>query len=323
LKRISASVIVITLIIGILLPTLIQTAPTNAQIPRYYLYVSLSGSGSVTYNGTGVYDAGDVVEISAYPSAGWEFAGWSGDLGGSDSPEHITMDGNKTVTATFTEIPLHAGISLTKTPSATRVLNGTTVSYLYNATNTGDTALTGGIYDDEFGAVGYFVDLQPGGWVGFNVSHVLTHSTYNVATAYGVDQYGQNVTSTASAYVKVRTPYACISLTKTPSATIVWTGTSVSYLYNVTNAGYTALTGAIYDDEFGLVGNYVNLAPGGWVAFNVTHVLTHSTYNTATAYGVDQYGTKVTSTASAYVKVRNPCEYHRWYYYHFRTRYHS
>jgi hypothetical protein len=97
----------------------------------------------------------------------------------------------------------NAAILLTKTPSATRVLNGTTVSYLYNATNVGDTALTGAIYDSVFGEVGYFVDLAPGGWVGFNVSHVLTHSTYNVATAYGVDQYGQNVTSTACAYVRV------------------------------------------------------------------------------------------------------------------------
>jgi uncharacterized repeat protein (TIGR02543 family) len=187
LKRISASVIVITLIIGILLPTLIQTAPTNAQIPEYYLYVSLIGSGSVTYNGTGVYDAGDVVHISATPAVGWEFTGWSGDLGGSDSPKYLTMDSNKTVTATFTEIPHIVCISLTKTPSATRVWTGSSVSYLYNVTNTGYTALTGAIYDDEFGLVGSYVDLAPRGWVAFNVTHVLTHSTYNTAIAYGVD----------------------------------------------------------------------------------------------------------------------------------------
>lgn len=214
----------------------------------------------------------------------------------------------------------YARISLTKTPSATRVLNGTTVTYLYNATNTGYTALTGAIYDDEFGAVGYFVDLAPGGWVGFNVSHVLTHSTYNVATAFGVDQYGHNVTSTASAYIRVRNPCAGLLLTKTPSATRVLTGTAVSYLYNVTNTGDTALTGAIYDDEFGLVGSYVELAPGGWVAFNITRVLTHSTYNVAKAYGVDEYGSNVSSMASAYVRVYSSWEYYRWWYYHYRTR---
>ena len=160
--------------------------------------------------------------------------------------------------------------------------------------------------------------MQPGGWVGFNVSHVLTHSTYNVAVAFGVDQYGSNVTSTDSAYVRVRNPCARISLTKTPSATRVLNGTIVSYLYNATNTGDTALTGAIYDDDFGLVGSFVDLQPGGWVGFNVTHVLTHSTYNTATAYGVDQYGQKATSTASAYVKVYSSWDYCR--YHHHRTR---
>ena len=215
------------------------------------------------------------------------------------------------------EIPT-ADISLTKIPSATKVVPGTAVSYLYNVTNTGETALTGAIYDYQFGPVGSFVNLQPGGWVGFNVSHVLTHSTYNVAVAFGVDQYGSNVTSTDSAYVRVRNPCARISLTKTPSANKVPVGSSVSYLYNVTNTGETELTGAIYDDDFGLVGNFVDLQPGGWVGFNVTHVLTHSTYNTATAYGVDQYGQKATSTASAYVKVYSSWDYCR--YHHHRTR---
>ena len=198
-------------------------------------------------------------------------------------------------------------ISLTVKPSKTKVLPGTPVSYLYNATNTGEVPLTGNITDDTFGAVGNFVDLSPGGWVGFNVTRVITENTTNQATAYGFDQYQNLATDTVSTFVEVYNPCACISLTKTPSATRVLNGTVVSYLYNVTNTGDTALTGAIYDDEFGLVGNFVDLSPGGWVGFNVSHVLTHSTYNTATAYGVDQYGHNVTSTASAFVEVYNPC----------------
>jgi hypothetical protein len=92
---------------------------------------------------------------------------------------------------------------LTKTPSATKVVNGTSVSYLYNVTNTGETALTGAIYDDAFGLVGSFVNLQPGGWAGFNVTHVITQNTTNVATVYGIDQFGSNVTDSASAFVQV------------------------------------------------------------------------------------------------------------------------
>ena len=99
-----------------------------------------------------------------------------------------------------------AGIFLTKTASATKVVSGSSVSYLYNATNTGDVALTGGIVDDVYGTVGNFVDLQPGGWVGFNITHVITENTTNVATAYGVDSFGRNVTDTAAAFVQVYYP---------------------------------------------------------------------------------------------------------------------
>jgi hypothetical protein len=40
---------------------------------------------------------------STAPDSGWELSGWSGDLTGSANPATITMDANKTVTATFTE----------------------------------------------------------------------------------------------------------------------------------------------------------------------------------------------------------------------------
>ena len=120
----------------------------------------------------------------------------------------ITLLLSLLVSSTFTFMvrappPPTASISLTKTPSATLVLSGTTVSYLYNATNTGETDLTGAIYDDVFGLVGSFVNLAPGGWVGFNVSHVITQNTTNTATAYGVDTYGQNATATDTAFVQV------------------------------------------------------------------------------------------------------------------------
>ena len=35
------------------------------------------------------------------PDPGYHFTGWSGDLSGTNNPENITMDSDKTVTATF------------------------------------------------------------------------------------------------------------------------------------------------------------------------------------------------------------------------------
>ena len=96
---------VFTLAIAILPVTLIQVATVNAQIPEYYLSVNIIGNGVVTVNGSSPYDPGDVLRMTAFPSTGWEFAGWSVDLLGTANPELLLMDSNKTVTCTFTEIP--------------------------------------------------------------------------------------------------------------------------------------------------------------------------------------------------------------------------
>ena len=281
--------------------------------------VTITNTGDVPLTGVNVTDSRHGVLGSLGSLAPGGFAYWT--IVESDLPSGTYTDQafaagyygpeNLTVIA-FSDLvecvvtPPNASISFSKTPSATKVVAGSSVSYLYNVTNTGETALTGGIYDDVFGSVGSYVDLQPGGWVGFNVTHVITANTTNVATAYGVDSFGQNVTASATAFVQVYVPTADISFSKTPSATKVVAGSSVSYLYNVTNTGETALTGGIYDDVFGSVGSYVDLQPGGWVGFNVTHVITANTTNVATAYGVDSFGQNVTASATAFVQVLQP-----------------
>jgi uncharacterized repeat protein (TIGR02543 family) len=71
---------------------------------QYILTVNTSGLGSVSPSG-GSYDEGTVVELRATPAAGWVFMSWSGGLSGSDNPGNITMNSNKGVTATFSEVP--------------------------------------------------------------------------------------------------------------------------------------------------------------------------------------------------------------------------
>ena len=68
----------------------------------YTLTVNTVGSGSVTRTpDLSCYLSGSVVGLDPQAAAGWTFTGWSGDLSGSSDPENITMDSNKTVTATF------------------------------------------------------------------------------------------------------------------------------------------------------------------------------------------------------------------------------
>ncbi|MEZ4746655.1 MAG: T9SS type A sorting domain-containing protein [Calditrichia bacterium] len=72
---------------------------------QFTLATNTVGNGSVQLSPSGgVYDENTVVQLTATPQPGWEFAGWSGDLVSTDNPASITMDGNKNVTATFTEI---------------------------------------------------------------------------------------------------------------------------------------------------------------------------------------------------------------------------
>jgi len=68
-----------------------------------FLSVIPSAAGSVSANpDKSAYDIGEQVTLTARPVAGYAFAGWSGDAAGAGNPLTITMDGQKTVTATFT-----------------------------------------------------------------------------------------------------------------------------------------------------------------------------------------------------------------------------
>ncbi|MGH7492998.1 MAG: InlB B-repeat-containing protein [bacterium] len=100
---------------------------------QYALALSTAGSGSVALNPPGgVYDAGTVVTLTASPAAGWQFSGWSGDLTGTTNPATITMNANKNVTATFTELPA-TQYALTVTTAGTGSVDLNPNGGVYNA----------------------------------------------------------------------------------------------------------------------------------------------------------------------------------------------
>ncbi|MDD5093322.1 MAG: endo-1,3-alpha-glucanase family glycosylhydrolase [Dehalococcoidia bacterium] len=72
---------------------------TNVQ---YTLSTSLSpsGSGSISPS-SGSYAAGSQVTLTATPVSGYSFSSWGGDAFGSQNPLTITMDSNKSISATF------------------------------------------------------------------------------------------------------------------------------------------------------------------------------------------------------------------------------
>ncbi|MCG8606422.1 Ig-like domain-containing protein, partial [bacterium] len=79
---------------------------TTAVDGDFGLTVHTVGAGTVNGSPQGpVYDDGTQVTLTATPSPGWEFTGWSGDLSGAQNPISLTMDDHKVVTAIFTELP--------------------------------------------------------------------------------------------------------------------------------------------------------------------------------------------------------------------------
>jgi len=68
----------------------------------FTLTTMVIGSGTITRNPNAtVFPAGTVVALTATPNAGQQFIGWSGDLSGTINPQSLTMNSNKSVTASF------------------------------------------------------------------------------------------------------------------------------------------------------------------------------------------------------------------------------
>jgi uncharacterized repeat protein (TIGR02543 family) len=65
---------------------------------------SVSGQGAVSPS-DGFYAAGSTIQLTATPSAGYQFTGWSGTATGSANPLAVVMDAPKTITANFTAGP--------------------------------------------------------------------------------------------------------------------------------------------------------------------------------------------------------------------------
>ena len=79
-------------------------------------------NGSISTNPNpvgGTYDDGTSVALTASPDPGFEFSGWSGDASGTTNPLTITMDADKTITATFAPIQRTLTVNATNGSVAT------------------------------------------------------------------------------------------------------------------------------------------------------------------------------------------------------------
>ncbi len=80
-----------------------HTLTASFAVDECTLTVSVVGDGSVTESSFGPYHYGDSLVLTATAGAGWSFSDWGEDVAGTDNPATLTMNGDKTVTAKFSE----------------------------------------------------------------------------------------------------------------------------------------------------------------------------------------------------------------------------
>jgi surface protein len=83
-----------------------KTVTARFQRKNYPLAIIIEGDGTVqervvTTKPTADYPYQTVVELTPIPATGWEFKEWASDLTGSQVPNTITINSNKTVTVRF------------------------------------------------------------------------------------------------------------------------------------------------------------------------------------------------------------------------------
>ena len=108
---------------------------------KYSLTINTQGEGTVSEqlisSGKSTdYSSGSVVKLTANPSTGYYFSGWSGDVTGDTNPIEVNIDKPKTITAKFEKqsYALEVKIEGEGTVSEEIVATGKSTDYLYGTT---------------------------------------------------------------------------------------------------------------------------------------------------------------------------------------------
>jgi len=231
-------------------------------------------------------------------------------------------------------------IALTKRANPTSLSDAKVddqISYTFEATNTGNTPLTGVTITDQKVGVSQIVPtwpnpadpgtLQPGekatGTATYRVTaqDIAAGAVTNTATASGQTPEGTGVSADASARVTLATQTPGITLTKSADVSQLSSppkaGDTVTYKFEATNSGNTALTGVAITDPLKDLSKIQytwpnpaalqTLLPGEKVSGTATYQITQADIdnrgvtNTATVVGTSPSGTGVSATAKAEV----------------------
>jgi hypothetical protein len=107
---------------------------TFSQIQRT-LTINIIGNGTVNASPPGpTYNDGTVVTLTAVPGPGWAFVNWTGATNTNANPTNITMDADKTVTASFADVQAPS-VQVVFPNCGEFILVGGDIKILWNATD--------------------------------------------------------------------------------------------------------------------------------------------------------------------------------------------
>ncbi len=239
------------------------------------------------------------------------------------APNNATVNSPPaTATVTASQSPV---LAMSKTASpATVTAAGTTVTYSFHVTNTGNVTVHGiAIEETAFSGTGTVsaitctaTTLAPGASTTCTATYIVTQADIdagtvtNTAHAAGLDPAGAPVTSPPSTATVTVSQATTLALTKTVSpATVTAAGTTVTYSFHVTNTGNVTIHGiAIEETAFSGTGTLspatctaTTLAPAASTTCTATYIVTQADIdagtvtNTAHASGTAPDGTAVIS----------------------------
>jgi uncharacterized repeat protein (TIGR02543 family) len=216
---------------------------TITIIPVYSLALATNGLGSVHLVPPGaVYLSNTLVTLTATPTTGWGFLGWSGDVTGRTMTVTVRLDGNRSAQASFYQIPIY-GLTLVTNGNGAVTVDPPGGSYLSNTVvNLSATPAPEWFFN------GWVVDWGGaiGNWPGTNLDLVLNQPATVTAIFGAVPRYWLSASTPGGgtvAFSPTNNPFLSNSVVTLTAATtnagwtfLGWTGdaTGTNPVVNVT-----------------------------------------------------------------------------------------
>lgn len=166
---------------------------TDANAVEYTLTLDIVGNGSVEVDGVDysvplTIVEGQNIDLNAIAGSGYLFSGWSGDLVSTNGSETITMDSDKTITATFEPIPQYT-LTITIEGEGQVTVDGIAYSSPITAYQDVEMALVA-TSSDNYEFEGWSGDLVSTGTSELIVmdNHKTITATFSQVTSTDIDQ---------------------------------------------------------------------------------------------------------------------------------------